>query len=167
MSNQKQPLDYEEPENYVDPRSPRLRNLAFYLELIPLILIASGVYLRSINNNLSGILILSGGLIAGIMYLFFSWYLFKVEEYVFVEVLLSVLAGLIFAGLVFGVLFKIQSWEGAGQLIYFSMTGGLALCGVSFVLYLFQLGDPRSSRFYRKLLSRLLIFVAIAFSFSI
>ncbi|MEM1322064.1 MAG: hypothetical protein AAGG75_17520 [Bacteroidota bacterium] len=167
MSDQQQPLDYEELEAPIDVRGDRLRRLAFYLEWIPILLIGLGIYLKSTHVTGGGIFIVIGGLVSGLIYLCFSWFLFKVEEYVFIEVLLSILTGLVFATLVVGIVYKMQMWNNANEMIYLSMMSGLGLCFVSFVLYVFQITNARASRFYRKLLSRLLIFVVIAYSISV
>ena len=101
----KRPLDFEE---VVEPGESKNKSRSSLLELIPITLIVIGLYMR--NNGIDGasaMMVIGGGL-ASLMYLLFSWYMFKVEQYRKSEIVLSILVGLIFP---IGILVDCISWK--------------------------------------------------------
>lgn len=161
--NGKTPLDYE--EQAVDTTSKKgKKSLAYLLEMIPIILLFIGVFLKKAGNEYWFEFLFAGGGLAALIYLLFSWYLFKVNEYRLIEVLASILTGLFFFLAFIGLYFKIASWTGGALLLNIGIYGGLGLFAISAFMYLFYLSDQRASRFYQNLLARLLVFVTILLS---
>jgi len=158
----REPLDYE--EQMIVEKNSRKKHLLFFLEAIPILLLAIGLFLRKINSEYWQMVILAGGSLTALIYLFFSWYLFKIKEYRLLEAIISVMTGLFFSFSFFGLFFKYLSWEGANGLLTVGMSGGLSLFVVCAFMFLFYLSDERASRFYQNILARLLIFTAILFS---
>ncbi len=157
---QKKPLDAEEPfdeELVEDPRAWR-RSL---LELIPLSLIVIAVLLHKYDLPYSSEFFILGGSLAALLYLMFSWYMFKVKRYEKLEVVLSILCGLIFPVGILGLVFKIESWTNASTIMWSAIYAGGALLAVSLVLFVFHIRDERAATFYRNLLARLLVFCAL------
>ena len=153
------PLDSDEvlspeKETQLTPWQKRLLTL----ELIPLILLALGLWMaRNGNSNASNYLLL-GGFASSILYLFFSWYMFKVGRYRPLEVILSILCGMVFPVGFFGILFIRESWPYGSELLNAGIYGGLGLAFVNIVLFAFHLKDKRATVFYRNIIARLLIF---------
>lgn len=161
------PLDYEEvisPEE-ITQLTPMQKRLQM-LEFIPLIILAIGLWMSNQGQEHSDTILKIGGLSSAALYLFFSWYMFKVGKYRPLEVILSILCGLLFPIGLLGILFKMESWESNQELMNFGMYGGLALLFVSILLLGFNLKDKRASLFYRNLIARLLIFTVLLLYFS-
>ena len=160
MSNPiKKPLDSEEvikPEK--GGRSSRKGSL---LELIPIALIVIGLYLKNQGNPIASTVLIIGGGLASLMYLLFSWYMFKVEEYQKNEIVLSILAGLTFPTGIIGLVSYYESWPFATQLINAALIGAGLLFVVSLILFIANFRNERASVFYRNLLTRLLVFAAL------
>ena len=158
----KELLDYEEQEG--PGKKTGKQRIAFFLEIIPIALLATGVFLRKVNSEYWPMVIFAGGSLAALIYLFFSWYLFKVNEYRLFEVIVSVLTGLFFSLSFLGLFFRFLSWEGGKTMLMVGMYGGLGLFAICAFMFLFYLSDERASRFYQNILARLLVFTAILFS---
>ncbi len=155
----KKPLDSEEvirPEE--DKRSSQKASL---LELIPIALIVIGLYLKNQGNPNGSIMLIFGGGLASLIYLFFSWYMFKVEAYQKREVILSILAGLIFPTGILGLVSYYESWPFANGLINIALIGSGILFVLSLILFIANFRNERASVFYRNLLTRLLVFAAL------
>lgn len=154
----KKPLDFEE---VVEPTETKNSTRGSLLELIPISLIVMGLILK--NRGIEGaydMLAIAGGL-ASLIYLLFSWYMFKVDEYKRNEVILSILAGLIFPMGIVGLVFFYQSWAGATRLMYIALISAAVLFVLSLILFIINIKNERASVFYRNLLTRLLIFSAL------
>lgn len=164
----KTPLDYDEvvdeQKETADllPAQRRFQNL----EIIPLILLAIGVTLRNIGFPYSNYLLFAGGFSCSILYGFFSWYMFSVDKYRPLEVILSILCGLIFPAGILGILSRYEGWPYGEQLMNISLYGGVGLIAVSILLFVFHLKDKRASTFYRNLIARLLIFTVLILQFN-
>jgi len=161
------PLDYEEvisPEE-ITQLTPMQKVLQM-LELIPLMILAIGLWMSSQGKGNAYLLLKIGGLSSAVLYLFFSWYMFRVGKYRPLEVILSILCGLVFPIGLLGILFKVESWESNQEMMNIGMYGGLALLFVSILLFGFHLKDKRASLFYRNLIARLLIFTVLLLYFS-
>ncbi len=158
-STKSAPLDSEEvlKEDHEALRNP----YSSLIELLPISLIALAVLFRYLDIHWWPYFLITGGGLAAISYLFLSWYMFKVQRYVLFEVILSVLFGGVFAIGVTGIVFKIQSWEDADQLIRLAVYAGSSMTICAFILFIFHFRDDRASIFYRSLLSRLLVVTAI------
>ncbi len=160
MSNpDKKPLDFDEvvkPEEV--KKKPRKGAL---LELIPITLIVIGLYMK--NNGISGAseMLITGGGLASLFYLLFSWYMFKVKEYKKMEVILSIIVGLIFPTGILGLVFYYESWPYASELINAALIGGAVLFVISITFFIANFRDARASVFYRNVLTRLLVFSAL------
>lgn len=154
----KNPLDFEETIEEENNKSSRKGS---FLELIPISLIVIGLYMK--NNGIEGastMMIIGGGL-ASLMYLLFSWFMFKVDEYQKKEIVLSILAGLIFPTGIIGLVAYYESWPYATQLINIALIGAAVLFVLSLILFIANFRNERASVFYRNLLTRLLVFAAL------
>ncbi len=146
-------------------KAPVRKRLNFYLELIPLLFICCGFILKYFGFDYWMEVLGLGAILAALLYLFFAWYLFKVDEYKLPEVILSVLSGLVFLQGILGLLYSFFSWDGGFDLLSHGLYGGLWLSVLTMVVFLFHLKDERASKFYRKLLARLLVFTIILLTF--
>jgi hypothetical protein len=155
----KKPLDFDEvvkPES--ESKSPRKGSL---LELIPIALIVIGLYLNNQGKPGASTMMILGGGLASLMYLLFSWYMFKVEEYKKSEIILSILAGMIFPAGILGLVSYYESWPYATELINVALIGAGVLFVISLILFIVNFRNERASIFYRNLLTRLLVFAAL------
>ena len=161
----KTPLDMEDqPEQQPAGEKAARKRLAVYLEIIPLALITGALLLRYIGNSYWIEVLLGGGLLAAVLYLLFSWYLFSTDDYKLWEVILSVISGLIFAAGIIGLLARMKGWRGGEWLLQAGLNGGIGLCALSCGLFLVNIRNERAAIFYRNLLARLMIFIAILLS---
>lgn len=157
------PLDFEEKEVVVE-EVPKANKLMFVLEMVPISLIGLGVFLRHQGIANWQYLLIFGGGIAAFIYIFFSWYMFKVKKYQMMEVCLSVFTGLLFGIGTVGVIFRLMTWQGSESMIYGAFTGGIGLTALCIMLFVIHLNDERGAAFYRNLLARLLIMSSILLS---
>ncbi|MEM6966800.1 MAG: hypothetical protein AAF573_18695, partial [Bacteroidota bacterium] len=154
------PLDFEEvvQESTVATQLTPWQKRLLTLELIPLILIALGLWMTKSGNAHAENILNIGGWASALLYLFFSWYMFKVGKYLPLEVVLSVLCGLVFPVGFLGIFLMRTSWPYSSQMISTGIYGGLFLAFVSILLFSFHLKDRRATVFYRNIIARLLIF---------
>jgi len=168
MDENKTPLDFDEvidkkkKVSTISPAQRRFQNL----EVIPLILLAVGVMMRNNGFANSTYLLFAGGFSSAILYGFFSWYMFSVDRYRPLEVILSILCGLIFPAGILGILSRYEGWKYGEELMTGALYGGVGLIGASILLFLFNMKDKRASTFYRNLLARLLIFTVLILQFN-
>jgi len=164
----KTPLDYDEvvdkekEKATIAPAQRRFQNL----EVVPLILLAIGITMRNNGFAYNTYFLFAGGFSSAILYGFFSWYMFSVDRYRTMEVILSVLCGLIFPAGILGILARYEGWKYGEELMNVAMYGGVGLIIVSIVLFIFHLKDKRASTFYRNLMARLLIFTVLILQFN-
>lgn len=157
------PLDYEEvvsaetSESPISPLQKKLQNLEF----IPLITLAIGLFFKLQSWPYATEILVAGGTLSALLYLFFSWFMFRVGKYRPLEVVLSIFCGLAFATGIFAILFRMQDWERSEQLVNYGMKGIVFFLFVSIILFAFHIKDKRASVFYRNLISRLLIFTVL------
>lgn len=155
------PLDYDEVISQKKVAfSPTQRKLQL-LEWIPLLMLGAGLWLSLKGYYYGDSILKIGAISSALLYLFFSWYMFRVEKYHPLELLLSILCGLIFPVGLLGILSKKELWAYSEKLTASGIYGGLALLLVSIILFAFHLKDKRASLFYRNLISRLLIFTIL------
>ncbi len=153
------PLDAAELEDYyLANEVDRGDTIRFYLELVPIALLVLALVLKHFEQDYWLELMVVGGLLSAFIYLFFSWFMFKVKEYHRLELILSVVSGMIFPVGILGLIGQLKGWELANDLIDNGLYAALGLCFFSIALFLFNLQDERASKFYRNLLARLLIF---------
>lgn len=164
----KTPLDYDEVVDQekeaatISPTQRRFQNLEF----VPLILLAIGITMRNNSFSYSTFFLFAGGFSSALLYGLFSWYMFSVDRYRTIEVILSVLCGLIFPAGILGILARYEGWKYGEELMTTSLYGGIVLIAVSIVLFMFHLKDKRASTFYRNLMARLLIFTVLILQFN-
>ena len=164
----KTPLDYDEvvdkekEKATIAPTQRKFQNL----EIVPLILLAIGITMRNNDFAYSTYFLFAGGFSSAIIYGFFSWYMFSVDRYRTLEVILSVLCGLIFPAGILGILARYEGWKYGEELMSAALYGGVGLIIVSIVLFIFHLKDKRASTFYRNLIARLLIFTVLILQFN-
>lgn len=161
MTKSNTPLDIDEVVTPEEESNKRPFNRGSLLELIPLTLIVIGFYLRNNYAEVAFQFIVVGWGLSAFLYLFFSWYMFKVQTYKRYEVVLSVLCGLSFVCGILGMMFTLESWYGGSQLLNVGLVSGAILFTTSFILFLLNIKESRTSEFYRNLLARLLIFCVL------
>ncbi|MFT5384421.1 MAG: hypothetical protein ACI8VT_000879 [Saprospiraceae bacterium] len=155
----KKPLDFEEVVKPAEERGSSQKGSL--LELIPITLIVIGLYLNNQGKPGASTMLILGGGLASLMYLLFSWYMFKVEEYKKSEIGLSILAGLVFPVGILGLVSYYESWPYATELINAALIGAGILFVISLILFIINFRNERASVFYRNLLTRLLVFGAL------
>lgn len=168
MSEKNQaPLDLEEvisPEKEI-PATPLQRFLQ-NLEIVPLIFLAIGLAMKYKDMAYSSEVLIIGGTTSAILYIAFSWLMFRVGKYKSLEVILSILCGLAFGVGILAILFRLESWERSEEMLDIGVKGMVGLLFVSIGLFAFHLKDKRASVFYRNVISRLLIFTVLLLYFS-
>lgn len=158
----KKPLDFDE---VVEPvvkveEDPRIHRGSM-LELIPISIIVLALVLRRYEMDYSSEVMIFGGGLAALLYLLFSWYMFKINRYQKLEIGLSVLCGLVFPVGILGLVAQYEGWRSASDLLLWALYAGASLFVVALFLFLFNIRDERASVFYRNLLARLLVFCAL------
>jgi len=155
-------LDSDGLKDYtIEVDTSKHQKIAFYLELIPISVIALGLAFQYYNQTYWMETIIMGGALAAFIYCFFSWYLFKVEVYKPFEVILSIITGLLFPIGILGIVLKMKMYVFADQMITLALYGGLSICAVSLVFLAINLRNERTSNFYKGLLARVLILTVI------
>jgi len=165
--NNQEPLDLEEvfpPEREVSITP--LQRFVQNLEIIPLIILAIGLGMKYIGMTYSSEVLIIGGTTSAILYIAFSWLMFRVRKYKSLEVILSILCGLAFGAGIIVILFRLESWEKSEELLPIVITVMVGLLFVSIGLFTFHLKDKLASLFYRNIISRLLIFTVLLLYFS-
>ncbi len=161
------PLDLEEvvsPEKEI-PTSPLQRFLQ-NLEIIPLVILSIGLWMKYKGVAYSSEILIIGGSTSAILYIAFSWLMFRVGKYKILEVLISIICGLAFGVGILAILFRLESWEMSEELLAIGLNGMVGLLLVSIGLFAFNLKDKRASVFYRNVIARLLIFTVLLLYFS-
>jgi len=153
-------LDYDE-NAAQEQAAEKGRNQAYYLELLPIVIISIGLVLFYYKQDYWNEVIMLGGGLAVFFYLFLSWYLFGVGTYTKLELFFSILAGLLFSAGIIGIILHVQFWSNAPLFLQISFWGSIALFCGTMIAFIFHLSDQRASIFYRNLLARLLVFIAI------
>jgi len=155
------PLDFEEVETKSSPIREEYRNIRLLAEMLPVFIIAIGLWMKNNGWDQWKMTLTIGGFLASITYLLISLYLYKIRKYQGWEILLSILCGVLFPIGFIGVVFKVREIPFGGEI----MTGALASAAVLFilsmVLFVLNLRDARAGVFYRNILARLLIFSTI------
>jgi hypothetical protein len=165
--NNQDPLDFEEvisPEKEI-PTTPLQRFLQ-NLEIIPLIILSIGLGMKYKEMTFSSEALIIGGTTSAILYMAFSWVMFRVRKYQSLEVILSILCGLAFGVGILAILFRLESWEMSEEMLSIGIKGMVGLLLVSIGLFAFNLEDKRASLFYRNVIARLLIFTVLLLYFS-
>lgn len=157
-----QPLDFEEPpdEDLEELKSWTNRQ-AYYLELLPILVICVGLLLFYLGNAWWMETIILGGSLAVFFYLFLSWFLFRVGTYRKLELFFSTMAGFFFSIGIVGILLHLKFWRNAALFLNVGLWGSVAMLFGTFIGFVFHLSDGRASIFYRNLLARLMVFIAI------
>ncbi len=168
MTNKNQdPLDLQEviSSKAEIPTSP-LQHFLQNLEIVPLIILAIGLGMKYKGIDYSSEVLIIGGTTSAILYLAFSWVMFRVGKYQTLEVILSILCGVAFGVGILSILFRLESWEMSEELLSWGIKGMVGLLFVSIGLFAFHLKDKRASVFYRNVIARLLIFTVLLLYFS-
>ena len=144
--------------------SSRLDRVWFYLEWIPISLIALGVLLRQQGSDLWQYALVGGGVAAIGIYLLFSTSLLRAQRSSRLEMTLSVVSGLLLSVGIASLVGQFYGWALADQGVRFTILGGFAMVLIVGLSFLLQIKNTQSSRFYRNLLARLLVFVALMYT---
>ena len=144
-------------------RSRRSR-IWFYMEWIPITLLSIGILLRQQDNYLWKYLIIGGGIAAAVIYVLFSTILLKAQQNSPLEMTLSVISGLLLSLGIVSLVAQFLFWDFAEQLLRITLYAGLAMVLVVGMSFLWHIREVQSARFYRDLLARLLIFIALIYS---
>jgi len=157
----------EEPETQSILSPGRKSRIWFYLEWIPITLLSVGILLKRQGSEFWPYLIISGGIATGIIFLLFSTRLLSPQKTNRLGTILSVVSGLL---VIFGIgalVAKYWYWEVAPQLIVASIYAGLGMILIVAVAFVMNIRKPESARFYRSLLARLFIFIALVYNLGI
>ena len=158
------PLDLEEDEPESDILQSHRSRVWFYMEWIPITLLSIGILLRQQGNYLWKYLIIGGGISAALIYLLFSTVLLKAEKSSRVEMALSVISGLLLSMGIVSLIADFLFWESADSLLRITLYSGIGMVLVVGFFFLIHIRQPEYTRFYRDLLARLLIFIALIYS---
>ena len=152
------PLDYL-PTNKEEPPKPWLPVL---LELIPLLLIAIGVY-RYINDQdaLALILLLSGLMAALVVFFYFLYRHLKNPLLLTLDRLLAIGVGILLIGGIGVIIFYLQEGEVGRWWLRNCLFAGLVFVAILLLQLTFSIRQSYRSAFFRTLIARLLIFNAI------
>jgi glucan phosphoethanolaminetransferase (alkaline phosphatase superfamily) len=155
-----------------DPEAPlwsshRNNRLWFYLEFIPITLLSLGIFMRHRGSEWWPYLVIGGGLATALIYLLFSTTLLNARRSSSLEMFLSLASGLLVAYGVLSLIGKYLDWANAAQMVLRSIYGGLGMVFVVAIAFLFNIRQAKSARFYRDLLARLFIFIALVYSLGI
>ncbi|MFT4663833.1 MAG: hypothetical protein ACI8YQ_003887 [Polaribacter sp.] len=157
----------EEPEEGLLLPPNRRRLIWFYLEWIPISLLSIGILLRRQGSELWPYFLVGGGIATGVIFLLFSTILLNPQKGSRLEMVLSIVSGLLVAMGVGALIAKFLYWEIAPQLILTSIYAGLGMIFLVAIVFLLKIRKPESVRFYRGLLARLFIFVALVYSLGV
>ncbi len=155
------PLDEDQIIKSIDVEEETGSSVRFLLELIPILLIGSAVALRYFDNNNWTYFLTAGGTMAIAIYLFFSWYVFKVSIFTKWEVTMSIISGIFFSVSIGLLISKTLFWYYVDEYIPIFMFVGMGFSAVCILFMLFNIRDNRKSLFYRNILARCLVIVAI------
>ena len=158
------PLDQQETAEEPTFVQDRSKRVWFYLEWIPIALFSLGIFLRYQGNEYWKYGIMSGGITAVLIYLLFSIILLKAHKNSRLQMLLSVLSGFLLAFGVFSLAATYFYWDNAETLIRTTLYSGFAMIFFVALAFLVHIREAQSSRFYRNLLARLFIFIALVYS---
>lgn len=158
--NPQSPLDLDEWQEE-KPVKEEIFAKSYLLELFPLLIIGVSIGMRYFKVGPWREVLIGGGVIAALVYLFFSWYILQVKKMKSLEFVLSILSGLIFPVGIAGIYLQYKSWDHANELLYLTLGTSGSLLIVSFVLLFFNASDEIKGTFYRNLIGRLLILIAI------
>lgn len=145
----------------------RRNRIWFYMEFIPITLLALGVLLRHQGNDLWTYLVIGGGITTAIIYLLFSTVLLQAQKNSPLEMGLSFASGLLLSLGVASLFAKYLFWDSAELLIRAALYSGLGMVLIVSLFLLLHIRQPKSTRFYRDLLARLFIFIALILSLGI
>ncbi len=164
MSNK--PLDYQEPERKpeeLNPEVARNRKLAFYLDIIPLTFLGLGVVLHQFGEPSWRVIFALGAILACAIYLISSWTLLWRKRYGRLEQVLSILSLIFFVVAGYIIYLQFFDLEMTYNLRQYTRWGGMGILGLTAIGFVYRIGDNYFSEYYRRLLTRLLVIVAILF----
>lgn len=157
----------EEPEVETILSPARRSRIWFYLEWIPITLLSIGILLRRQDSEFWPYFMIGGGIATGVIFLFFSTILFNPEKSSRLEMILSIASGILVAMGIAALIAKHYFWEWAPLLLVTSIYAGLGLIFLVALAFLFKIRRPKSARFYRGLLARLFVFIALVYSLGV
>lgn len=155
----RQPLDYPQKSNSVQPEADRLRKLGNYLELAPILILCTGMLMQTQGLANWKAVILIGGGVAVVIYTIFSYYMFQLEKYTTIEFTLGLFSAVLFPLGVSGILFP--EYTQIGDTLAYGIYGSAVLLAIGVILFIYNIADPRASIFYRSLIARVMVFGAI------
>lgn len=112
-----------------------------------------GFTLKLLHLPASGILLTLLLSILSIFYLAGSWYLFRQDKQ---NLVISIIVGLLFSLAMVGILFKLQIWPGANEILTITNIGIIIMILVSGTIYALT-KDAEIKPFYKTMLTRLVI----------
>ena len=158
------PLDMEESEEGREMADIRKNRIWFYLEWIPISLLSIGFLLRQQGNYLWKYLLIGGGISAILIYLLFSSSLLQAKKNSRLEMTLSLLSGLLLSFGVLSLIGKFLFWDNAEIWLRYTLYGGFAMLTLVSFAFLFHIRQSKATNFYRDLIARLLIFIALVYN---
>jgi len=158
-------LDHQE-DGYKELRNnefDRNRTLTFYLDIIPIILLALGFYWQYTGAAQWRPTIAAGAILACIIYCLSSWFLLWKRQYGKVEWALSGISLLFFLAAGYTIYLQFYNMEEAYLWKHYTKWAGMALLAIVAVGFLVKIRNNNFNDYYRRLLTRILILTAIFF----
>ena len=95
------------------------------------------------------------------VYLVGSWYLFKADKFRALDIIIAQFFGIGFSVFVFGILFRVQNWEGHKFMMSSANSTVMFLTPVILLIYFFRRGKKHEFTFSKKLALRVIIVAAL------
>ena len=101
---------------------------------------------------------------AALIYLVFSWYIFRTRKFKILNLIFALILGLLLFSSIIGFAFYRNEWEGAVEMILVTHQLLIVGFGLSFVRLIRRPGDKNEFTMSYKLLSRFLILMLVFYS---
>jgi len=163
---EQRPLDFEEPvrpPNEESPTRTRNKKLTFYLDIIPITLLALGIGMQYLDQPNWRLVFALGAILACVIYVSSSILLLWRKRYGLLETIVSGLSLLFFVFAAYVIYLQFFNLELSYQLRVTLRWFGLGTLAIASVGFIFRMRDHYFSEYYRRLLTRLLIMIAILF----
>ena len=160
------PLDYQEPKrsNGVESEArTRNKRLTFYLEIIPLTLLVLGISLQYMEQPTWRLVFALGAILACLIYMLSTLFLLWRKKYSWIERSLMILAFIFFSLAIYAIYLQFFNLERAYYFRIYTRQYGMAVLVLTGIGFIYRIGDLYFSDYYRRLLVRLLVIVAILF----
>ena len=156
------PLDYEMPAKREEVLQMH-KGYWLLLEFVPIGLLAISLILHETAWPLERFFLILGGVTAGLIYLVYNLYLFFRRIIFLPEFIFSGLGAMVlFVGLL-GIWWFDQGGDGGFTVALYAMYGGVLVTGLAILFFALNLFEFGKFTYYRTLITRNLVFVAILY----